>query len=623
MTSIVNRPAAPATSMEHRLRFPALERDISVRPQETVLQSARRHGLRIVGACGGRGRCGTCVVRVIDGELAPVDAPDPCRLDAACATEEDTQPDGKKWLRACQMRVRSDCTLEVAARSLATVRHTQTDASGTGEVMPLEPAVLSHDLTLAPATLSDAPSDADRIARALAASDLTLDLAAAQSLSSVLRAGDWSLRVRQRGRELIDFAPVGSRTLGLAVDLGTSNIAAFLMDLESGECLASLALENPQSAWGADLISRIDYAMQGPDAAQELRAAVLAALNGLALDLCHAIGLEARQILDAVICGNTAMQHLALGLSVRQLGRAPFVAALRQGMDLKARDLGLALCPGAWVHLTPSVGGFVGGDHVAALLATQPLWRARRTSVLLDIGTNTEISLIHDGQILCASCPSGPALEGGHIACGMRAALGAIDRVALKDGRLVPHSMGNTAPVGLCGSGVIDALAAMRRAGIVDAGGRLSLAQPEVVTVGGKRALRLAAGVHFTQDDVRAVQLAKAAIRTGIELLLRELGLAESALELIIIAGAFGAHIDIHSSVAIGLFPDLPSERFEQVGNSAGLGARQMLCNLKARQQAAQLAASCRYVELSTRGDFQKTFLQHIGFPSEDNRRPA
>jgi hypothetical protein len=285
----------------------------------------------------------------------------------------------------------------------------------------------------------------------------------------------------------------------------------------------------------------------------------VAAINGLAHDLCRAVGSHSGCIVDAVICGNTAMHHLLLGLPVRQLGRAPFVAALHAPTDVKARDLGLNFCPGARVHLAPNVGGFVGGDHVTALLATEERWRAPGTSLVMDIGTNTEISLIHGGEISSASCPSGPALEGGHISCGMRAADGAIERVGVVDGRLVVHTIGQRDPVGLCGSGVLDALAALRRLDIVSARGRIVAAHPDVEEIDGLRAALLAPGVRLTQHDVRAVQLAKAAIRTGVELLLRDHGIGEQQIDRFIIAGAFGAYIDVASGIDIGLFPDLPA----------------------------------------------------------------
>jgi uncharacterized 2Fe-2S/4Fe-4S cluster protein (DUF4445 family) len=307
------------------------------------------------------------------------------------------------------------------------------------------------------------------------------------------------------------------------------------------------------------------------------------------------------------------MHHLLLGLPVRQLGRAPYVPAVRQALDLKARDLGIDCAPGAYVHLMPNVGGYVGGDHVAALLATEERWRDA-TTMVMDIGTNTEISLIHAGEIRTVSCPSGPALEGGHISCGMRAAEGAIERVSLENGRIAIKTIGDGDPVGVCGSGVLDALAMMLEAGIVERRGRIRSGHEAVREQGDAREALIAPGVGITQSDVRAVQLAKAAIRSGMDMLLGEAGLDERALERVVIAGAFGDYIRVQSAIAIGLLPDLPLPRFEQVGNAAGLGVRMALASKALRSRACELASRCRYLELGSMPGFQKTFLARIGF---------
>jgi uncharacterized 2Fe-2S/4Fe-4S cluster protein (DUF4445 family) len=441
----------------------------------------------------------------------------------------------------------------------------------------------------------------------------------------LLRAHDWrvSARLAQApgGPRLIGFARPDAPLLGLAVDLGTTNVAAFLVDLASGRRLASLGLENPQSAWGADLISRINHAVKDAAAAESLRQAAVNAVNALAHDLARAVGAAPADIADVVVCGNTAMQHLFAGWPVAQLGRAPFVAAMSEPLDAPARSLGLQVAAGAGVHLAPSVGGFVGGDHVAALLATEALWSQPGVSLVMDIGTNTEVSLVHGGRIWSASCPSGPALEGGHIGSGMRAAEGAIERVAIDaDGRLRLQVIGGAAPVGLCGSGVLDALAAFVGAGWVDARGRIAGSGPAIGSFDGVKAITLAEettdipALRFSQQDVRAVQLAKSAIRTGVRLLADEAGIDETRIDRFVIAGAFGAYLSVDAAVAIGLLPDLPRARFAQVGNAAGLGVQQMLASRERRARAARLATECRYVELSSRGDFQKTFLHHIGF---------
>ena len=588
------------------LGFPQLKREIASHEGETIYQSARRSGVRIIGACGGRGTCGTCRVHIVEGEIDTTG-----EITLAGAATGGKKP---QWARACQVTPKSDCVVEIAERSLAPVVRAEFDAGGTVEILPLDPAVLSREVSVPQATLTDNLSDLDRVLRVLASPPPAVDLLAARQLPAALRTGDWSLCAHIRERELIGFSPPGRRSLGLAVDLGTTNVAGFLVDLQSGARLASLGIENPQVAWGADVISRMNYAIQGPANATELRQAASTAINALAHDLCSSIGTATAEIVDVAICGNTAMHHLLLGLPVRQLGHAPFVAAVRDSMDVKARELDLVVCPGAYVHLAPNIGGFVGSDHVTALLATEEHWRGGATTLVMDIGTNTEISLIHRSDILSASCPSGPALEGGHISCGMRAAEGAIERVAFENGRIRIHAIGNRKPVGLCGSGVIDAMAALRELGILDDGGRIIGRHPDIADVDGKRVAVLAPGVTFNQHDVRAVQLAKAAIRTGIELLLRDRDMYEHDIALVVIAGAFGSYIDVGGAIAIGLLPALPHDRFMQLGNAAGLGVRQILASRQARARARELAQRCRYVELSTRGDFQKTFLHNIGF---------
>jgi uncharacterized 2Fe-2S/4Fe-4S cluster protein (DUF4445 family) len=591
MTSSNQAPAAPTFTLD----FPELDREILCHDGETIFQSARRSGVRIIGACGGRGACGTCRVLIVEGDID----------DASEAPLPDGGTTAKKprWVRACQITPRSDCTVEIAARSLAPIVRAEFETGDSVEILALDPAVGSQEVSVPQATLVDNLSDLDRVIRALATPLPAVDLVAARQLPAALRGGDWSLRTHIRERELIGFSSVGHRTLGLAVDLGTTNVAGFLVDLQSGARVASLGIENPQVAWGADVISRMNHAMQGPAGAADLRQAASTAINALAHDLCLSIGAATADIVDVAICGNTAMHHLLLGLPVRQLGRAPFVAAVRDAMDVKARELDLTVCPGAYVHLAPNIGGFVGSDHVTALLATQELWHHATTTLVMDIGTNTEISLIHRGDITSASCPSGPALEGGHISCGMRAAEGAIERVVVADGRIKIAVIGNRQAVGLCG--------------------RIAGQHPDIEDIDGKRAAILAPGVHFNQHDVRAVQLAKAAIRTGIELLLRDRDLREDDIELIVIAGAFGSYIDVGSAIAIGLLPALPLNRFKQVGNAAGAGVRQILASRQARAHGRELAQRCRYLELSTRTDFQKTFLHNIGFKSRPNGRRA
>lgn len=603
--------AADGGARSHAVHLPALGRSIPAREDESLYAAARRAGVRIVGACGGRGSCGSCVVHIAEGRV-----------------HRDGEHPQKKWVRACRVQARSDLVLEVAPRSLAAVVRTDVEP-GHDAALPLQPAVRALDVRLPPAGLDDLAGDLERLCRALPDPPRSVSHAAVAALPAIARENDWNVNIRltaipDAGLRLTGVTAPGAPLLGLAVDLGTTNVAAFLVDLANGRRLASLGLENPQVAWGADLISRINHAIKDRAAAEQMRMAALTAIDALAHDLTRAVGASTGDIAEVVICGNTAMQHLLAGWPVAQLGRAPFIAATNAPVDASAGELGLRLAPGTPVHIAPGVGGFVGGDHVAALLATEPHWRQPGNTVVMDIGTNTEISLVRHERarpdIWSASSPSGPALEGGHIASGMRAADGAIEGVRIEHGALQLKVIGGGHPVGLCGSGVLDTLAALVAAGWIDVRGRIAGDQPAITTVDGVRGVTLAAehadtpAVRFTQHDVRAVQLAKSAIRTATRLLAAEAGLDETDIDRFVIAGAFGAYIRVEACIAIGLLPALPRERFVQVGNAAGLGVQQMLSSAERRRRAARLAAQCRYVELSSRSDFQKTFLHHIGF---------
>ncbi|MCZ7564480.1 MAG: ASKHA domain-containing protein [Burkholderiales bacterium] len=592
----------PAAS-RRRVRFAGIDRDAECTERETIFQGARRAGVRVVGACGGRGVCGTCAVRIAAGEVELLDPPGPhARAQLA-----------NGWLRACLARPLGDCLVELSPRSLAPVARAEVEGAGGAAVEPA-PAVRALTVALPRRRSPRGVADAARLLGALGDPSVArIDLGVLRELPTQLRASGWRAAVCVRGDEVIAVDAPGRRTLGLAVDFGTTNVAGFLLDLTTGVQLASLGIENPQAAYGADLVSRINHAVRAPDGAAELRRAAAGAVGALAHDLCAAASAQPREIVDVAVCGNTAMHHLLLELPVAQLGRAPFVPALEAAADYKAREVGLALAAGAWVHVLPNVGGFVGGDHVAALLATETQWDAG-TSIVMDIGTNTEISLVHAGAIATVSCPSGPALEGGHISCGMRAAEGAIERVRIDGGRIEAQTIGGAEPVGLCGSGVLDAVAEMRRTGLLDARGRIQPGHPAVHDAGGRRALALAPEVMFTQEDVRAVQLAKAAVRAGIDLLLGEAGLAERAIDRVLIAGAFGAYIDVQSAIACGLVPALPVERFVQVGNAAGVGVRMALASVALRERARRIAQRCRYIELGSLAGFQQTFLGRIGF---------
>jgi len=522
------------------------------------------------------------------------------------------------WRLACQIYPSSDCKLSVPAESMPTTQRTQVE--GLEIAVSPEPPVNGYHLELQTPSLSDLQADADRLLEALEQQHHLhcdkVDIDVMRTISPQLRSLKWRCRASVRQDEVIALGPQSSRQLGLAIDLGTTKVAGYLVDLTDGRTLAAKGIMNPQISYGEDIINRIMGVVKSAAEGVRLREVVMKALNQLAGDLCNEANAEREEIVEAVVVGNTAMHHLFLGLPVKQLVYSPFVPAVSSAQDIKARDLGLRIAPGAYVHLLPNIAGFVGADHVAMLLATQA-WQAEELTVALDIGTNTEVSLISKGKVTSVSCASGPAFEGGHIKDGMRAAAGAIERLRIVDDGVQYQTVDEAPPIGICGSGVLDALAQLYLAGIVNEGGRMKDGHPHVRTRKKQREFVLVSkqerdggpAIVLTQGDVRELQLAKAAIRTGIQVLLETNGRSEEEISQVVIAGAFGSYIDVSSGVTIGMLPSIPLDRFRQVGNAAGMGAKLALVSLSSRTQAKDIASRVHYVELASAPNFTQTFV--------------
>ena len=408
---------------------------------------------------------------------------------------------------------------------------------------------------------------------------------------------------------------------GVAIDLGTTKIAGYLLDVADGTILGSQAVANPQAVYGDDVISRIVYALSSPAHGDKLKNMATAAIDELILYLSANAGCKPGMVIKIAVCGNTAMHHLLLGLPVGQLAQAPYLPWVKNSISISANELGLKSAPGADVYLFPNIGGYVGGDHVAVLAATGALDITAAT-LIIDIGTNTEISLTAAGDITSVSCASGPAFEGGHIKSGIKASRGAIDKILIKDGMVKYRTIGGGGPAGICGSGILDAMAQMVNEGIIDAGGRMDKTHPLVSATEGQMQIIVAGGeeslsgedIVITQGDVRELQLAKAAIRTGINVLLKSAGLAAQYVKRIIIAGTFGNYIDIKSAIRIGMLPDLPLRRFSQVGNAAGAGACLVLVSEIARGKTEEMARRVNYLELADRPDFMELYVEALRF---------
>jgi uncharacterized 2Fe-2S/4Fe-4S cluster protein (DUF4445 family) len=575
---------------------------------KTLLECARWLGVELVNVCGGEGTCGSCVVQVLEGEHSPV-----TEAELEFLTEEKL---AQGYRLACRTIPASGCKVRVPVESLATPQRTQLE----GLEMPVtpEPVARSFRVAMTPPSLEDPGADAERVAKALAArhgiSGITFDGFMLRSLSNVLRENAWQVKVVLYNQECIAVLPETQNALGLAVDLGTTKIALYLVDLETGQTLATRGIMNPQIAYGEDIITRMAATQKDPQMTRRFQSLVVEALNAAIAEMCGECRKKPGQIVNLVVVGNTAMHHLFLGLPVRQLGRTPYVPAVSSALEVKASQLGLTCSAGATVHLLPNIAGYVGADHVAMLMA---IGLQARTGVILaiDIGTNTEICLANHGSFCSLSTASGPAFEGAHIKYGMRAARGAIERFQIIDGKNRVQTIENAPAAGLCGSGILDVLAQLYTHGMVNGQGKL-LDHPQVRGEGKELEYVVAEGgeagseVTFTQKDIEQLQLAKGAIRTGIEVLLARNGLSKDNIDEIILAGAFGTYLDVGSAIAIGLLPDIPQEKIHQVGNAAGMGAKLALISGPKREEAKELAKKVRYIELAGDPGFMRLFAK-------------
>lgn len=575
---------------------------------QSLLECARQLDVDLISICGGAGSCERCKVQIIQGSVSKL------TLEEESALTKHELDQGYRL--ACQVYPFSDVKVHVPPESLTAPQRTQVE--GLEIDVPPAPAVIGLDITLTPPTLGNPQADATAIWEAVKKVHEIptgkVDYQVLQSLSTHLRNSDWQARVALRGDEIIAVGQSTTRWLGLAVDIGTTKVAGYLLDLESGATLASQGLMNPQIAYGEDIVSRIVAASKSADDALKLQGLLIDALNQLAIDLCLKTNSKPGDIVDAVVVGNTAIHHLFLRFPVRQLGLSPYVPAVSDALDIKARDLGLHFAPGAYIHTLPNIAGYVGADHVAMLLATR-LAHAQQTTLAIDIGTNTEICLNYQGKLISVSCASGPAFEGAHIKFGMRAAPGAIEHVRFRGNKIELQTIFNEPPIGICGSGLLDIVAELRNNGIVDRQGRIGDHERVRIEQNGREFVLVndedrqgLGAITISQKDIRELQLAKAAIRLGIQALVETHGLTEDDLDQVIIAGAFGTFIDVSSAITIGMLPSLPLERYTQVGNAAGTGARLALISLSQRSEAAQLAAQVNYMELASLPGFQRKF---------------
>ncbi|MEJ5293166.1 MAG: ASKHA domain-containing protein [Candidatus Methanosuratincola sp.] len=591
-------------------------------PERTTLMSAALKGeVDLAAICGGKGYCGKCLVEVIEGKVSPLTEHEKKRLPKE-------KLDGNYRL-ACQAYVEGNVMIRVP------------DQSRVGKqrlvIMGKEPPVQIMSnvdkvyLELCPPSLEDPTADDERLMASLSGKgypDLTIDTTVAREMPRILRDAGWKVTAVVLGRKEVIGLEKGdttARKYGLAVDIGTTKLAAFIVDLNDGTIVYADGTMNPQIKFGEDVISRINYASQGKGHLEEIRSAIVEGINALLEEGIAGAEISRDEVYEAVLVGNTAMHHLFAGVDVKSLGLAPYAAGVGRSSDSKARDTGVAINPAGNVHLLPNVAGFVGADAIADILASR-LHEKERLTLLMDVGTNTEVMLGSKTGILACSTASGPAFEGAHIRCGMRAASGAIEKVWIdSDFRASYKTIDDKKPRGICGSGMIDAVAEMLKVGLIDTSGRIQQAGNSVRDGEGGREFVLVPkeetetgkeDIVITQDDIREIQKAKAAIYAGFMTLVRKGGLNRGDLAEIIIAGAFGNYIDPKNARIIGMIPELPLEKISFTGNTAGSGARLCLKSLEVRHEAQMVASKVKYIELAAQPIFEEEYINAMYMPN-------
>ena len=610
----------------------------------SILDAAKALGIDLSSLCGGKGTCGKCKVKIEDGTegLNPL-----TEQELKHITKEEREAG---YRLACQAIPTTVVSVYVPERSRIGKQRLQTEGLEV-PVKQLNPFVKKYFVKLSKPTLHDSRSDEDRLLDALNAeyglpTDLDLDFEICPDLASRLRDADWAVTAVNWKNKIIDIEPgnTSHRCFGFAVDIGTTKLAGFLMDLNTGKVVAVASKMNPQIPLGEEVMSRITHQMmEGKKGVKELQATVVSGINEMIEECCEKSNVEKNEIYELCFVGNTAMQLCFLGIYGRYVAFAPYPPVLRRGINIRACSVGLTAHPRANAYHVPVIGGFVGADNVAVILATRML-ESDEICMALDIGTNTEIDLGNKHLVMVDSCASGPAFEGMQIKHGMRAATGSIERVSIDPETLEVNyrTIEDEPPVGLCGSALVDVPAELLKAGLMDLTGKFL---PEMA----KETDRLRRGpkgilefvlvpqpetatdtdIIVTQGDIRELQKAKAAMRTGAEILMKRLGeerketLAEDDISKLFIAGAFGNYIDPENARTIGMYPELPLERVDFVGNVAGTGSRMCLISKEERECSEKISTTVKYHELAADKDFQKEYIDALYFPHKNlNRYP-
>ena len=606
---------APAVdgSARVRLRFEPDGADVRVPSGTPIFDAASWNGVAIDSTCGGHGTCKKCKVRIEDGDV-PVSTVDPR------AFSPDELRDG--WRLACRAPAREDLVVHVPPLQ------TRPKAAlvGVGRHVILRPAVQKRHLVLEEPSLEDQRSDVDRVLQALDDLEPRVELGVVRTLGKILREAMFDVTAVVCDDLLIAVEPgdTTSRRFAIAFDLGTTTVVATMLDLETGTPVAVRSMLNRQQPYGADVISRVSATMLDDAALGALEARAHETLAELTGEVCEEAGVDPAEVYEIVVVGNVTMVQLALGIDPEPLSMAPFIVASHELPPATAADFGVAVHPRAPAVVFPSLGAYVGADIVAGMLATG-ITRDKRLRLFIDVGTNSEIALGSNERVLATAAPAGPAFEAAQIRCGMRAAEGAIEGVKIGGDALELQVIGDVDAIGLCGSGLVDAVSELVGAGLLDHSGRFvpdetaaeiapHLAE-RLTKIGEERVFMLADDVYLSQRDIRELQFAKASIATGWQILLTEMGVEVEDIAQVLLAGSFGAYLSPASAVKIGLVPRMALPRIVSAGNVASEGSKMAALSVRERAEARSIVHEVEYVELSGRADFNDMFVDQLAFP--------
>lgn len=637
MTSAAIRESETATVPPAQVVFVPSGRRGVFEAGTTVLDAARQLGVDLDSVCGGRGICGRCQVTIGHSPDIPAD---PSRLSPPGPTEFDYR--GRKPLvegrrLGCATRVVHDVVIEVPPDSQ--IHRQVVRKRPEVESFPVDPVCRLHYTEIDPPVLEAPSGDVERLCSALERDwglvGLGIDPELIPAVQKSSREGPVTVAVRDGNRIVAIWPGFVDRLFGIAFDVGSTTLAGHLVDLADGTLLASEGRMNPQIGFGEDLMSRVTYAMTQPEGSTHLTTVVRRALDDLLGELVAVAGTDRDRVLELVLVGNPIMHHLVLGFDPTPLGSAPFALATTSGLDVRASSLDLAVHGGARAHFLPCIAGHVGADTSAAVLSEAP-YRGDAVQLLVDVGTNAELVLGNRHRLLAASSPTGPAFEGAQISAGQRAAPGAIERVRIDRETLEPRikvidsdawsdedGFDPGAVTGICGSGIIEAIAELFLSGVINADGVIVAGSTGRVVVDGRThsyVLWNDPEVRITQTDIRAIQLAKGALHAGARLLMDRLGV--TSVDEIRLAGAFGSHIDPKYAMVLGMIPDCELDRVSSAGNAAGTGALMALVSGTARREIEDVSARIEKIETATEPDFQSHFVEAMGIPHRTDAYP-